>query len=60
MKPVRTTGAEVRSGAQTKVRLQGSIGLDAQFADLLETVWACERQWTIDDHVDAAIKYGRQ
>lgn len=59
MKPVRTTGAEVRSGAQVEVRLQGSIGLDAQFAALLETIWACERQWTIDDHVDAAIKYGR-
>jgi hypothetical protein len=60
MKPVRTTGTEVRSGARKEDRFQGCIGLDAQFADLLETIWACERQWTIDDHIDAAIKYGRQ
>jgi len=59
MKPVRTTGAEVRAGAQMDDRLPGSGRLDEQFAELLETIWACERQWTIDDHIDAAIKYGR-
>jgi len=58
MKPVRTTGAEVQSGARMDDRLPG-VGLDEQFAELLETIWACERQWTIDDHIDAAIKYGR-
>jgi len=57
---VRTTGTEVRSGARKEDRFQGCIGLDAQFADLVETIWACERQWTIDDCIDAAIKYGRQ
>ena len=59
MKPVSTTGIEARSNRRTDDRLLGRTGLDAQFADLLETVWACERQWTIDDHIDAAIKYGR-
>jgi hypothetical protein len=34
------------------------IPLDAQFAELIETVWACERQWRLDDHIDAAIRYG--
>jgi hypothetical protein len=58
MKPVRTTGAEVQSGARMDDRLP-VVGLDEQFAELLETIWACERQWTIDDHIDAAIKYGR-
>ncbi len=58
MKPVRTTGAEVRSGARMDDCLPG-VGLDEQFAELLETIWACERQWTIDDRIDAAIKYGR-
>lgn len=56
MRRGRTARAEGRSGARTDDRL---LGLDAQFADLLETVWRCERQWTIDNHIDAAIKYGR-
>jgi hypothetical protein len=32
--------------------------LDAQYAELIETVWARERLWTRDDRIDAAIKYG--
>ena len=35
-------------------------GLDRQFAELIEMVWACERQWAIDDRINAAIKYGRR
>jgi hypothetical protein len=58
MKPVRTTGAEVQSGECMDDRLP-SLRLDQQFAELVETIWACERQWTLDDHIDAAIKYGR-
>lgn len=58
MKPTRTTGAEVASGVWTDDRLPSQVGLDVQLVELFETVWACERQWTIDDHVDAAIKYG--
>jgi len=34
-------------------------GLDAQIAELIEAVWACEEVWKRDDRVDAAIKYGR-
>jgi hypothetical protein len=60
MKPVRTTGTEARSEARTDDRLLDPGRLDAQFGELIETIWACERQWTIDDHIDAAIKYGRQ
>lgn len=59
MKPVRTTGTEARPGARTDDRLLGLRALDEQFAELLETIWACERQWAIDDQIDAAIKYGR-
>jgi hypothetical protein len=33
--------------------------LDAQLAELMEQVWASEAQWRVDDHIDAAIKYGR-
>jgi hypothetical protein len=34
--------------------------LDAQLAELMEQVWASEAQWTVDDHIDAAIRYGRR
>lgn len=50
---------EARSGVRTDDRLLGQVGLDAQLAELLETICACERQWAIDDHIDTAIKYGR-
>ena len=59
IKPMRTTGTEARPGARTDDRLTSLGRFDAQFAELLETIWTCERQWTIDDHIDAAIKYGR-
>ncbi len=34
--------------------------LDRQYAELIELVWSCERQWTIDDRIDDAINYGRR
>jgi hypothetical protein len=37
-----------------------SPGLDAQYTGLIETVWACEAQWTLDDRLDAAIRYARR
>jgi hypothetical protein len=30
-----------------------------QLESLFEVVWSCERQWGIDDRINAAIKYGR-
>ena len=30
----------------------------AQYAALLETVWACERAWRLEDRIDAAVRYG--
>jgi hypothetical protein len=32
--------------------------LDGQYAELIETVWTCERLWTRDDRINAAIRYG--
>jgi hypothetical protein len=32
--------------------------LDAQFADLMETVWACERAASCEDRIDAVVRYG--
>jgi hypothetical protein len=37
-----------------------SPGLDAQYTELIETVWACEAQWTLDDRLDATIRYARR
>ena len=59
MKPLRTTGGEDRSGAQTNDHFPGLASLDAQFSELIEVIWASERQWTIDDRIDAAIRYAR-
>jgi hypothetical protein len=33
--------------------------LDAQYADLMETVWACERAASCEDRIDAVVRYGQ-
>lgn len=58
MEQLRTTGGEARENITTNDPA-ASVGLDAQFAELIETVWACERDWALDDRVAAALKYGR-
>ena len=35
-------------------------GLDAQLAELIETVWACERLWDLALSIDTAFRYGRK
>jgi hypothetical protein len=30
----------------------------AQYAELLEAVWACERAWRTEDRIDLAVRYG--
>ncbi len=37
-----------------------SPGLDAQYAELIETVWACEVQWALNDRIDASVRYARR
>lgn len=34
--------------------------LDAQHTELIETVWACERVWRLEDRMNAAIKFTRR
>jgi hypothetical protein len=54
-----------RTGEATREQNSGSSapaaapGLDLQYAELMETVWACERTWTQNDRIDSAIRYGR-
>ena len=60
MEQRKTAGGEVaQQTTQMVTAFADKPGLDAQFAQLIETVWECERIWTLDDHVDAAIRYGR-
>ena len=59
MKQRRTVGGEAQQTTQIATAFAGAAGLDAQFAQLIETVWECERTWTLDDYLDAAIRYGR-
>ncbi|HXL78712.1 MAG TPA: hypothetical protein VN985_08715 [Candidatus Eisenbacteria bacterium] len=34
--------------------------LDGQLAELIETVWAAESMWSLEDRIEAAIRYGRK
>jgi len=34
--------------------------LDAQLAELIETVWAAESMWRLEDRIEAAIRHGRK
>jgi hypothetical protein len=33
--------------------------LDAQYAELIELVWHCERVWKLEDRIEAVIRQGR-
>ena len=59
MKQLKAAGGEAQQKTQMATASADAGGLDAQFGELIETVWECERIWTLDDHVDAAIRYGR-
>jgi hypothetical protein len=58
MKKRNTAGGEAQKTVQTGSNVAKAAGLDAQYAELIETVWACERTWNRDGRIDAAIKYG--
>jgi len=60
MNTTSPSGVEATAETRTSDRLaQAATGLDEQYAELIQLVWSCEREWAIDDRIDAAIKYGR-
>ena len=59
MKQLKAVGGEAQQTTQMATAFADAAGLDAQFAELIETVFECERIWTLDDYLDAAIRYGR-
>ena len=44
---------------QRATAASNATGLDAQFAELIETVWACERRWALEDRIDGAVRCRR-
>ena len=34
--------------------------VDQHFAELIEVVWSCERQWALENRIEAAIRVERQ
>ena len=47
----RSTKAGVREESATADRL------DAQYSELLEVVFACERGWRLDDRITLAVRH---
>ena len=43
-----------------KRRIDPPKPLDAELAELIETVWAAESMWRLEDRIEAAIRYGRK
>ena len=44
------------TGMRLNDRVRGAGHLDLQFAELIEVVWACERRWTLENRIEAAIR----
>jgi hypothetical protein len=53
-----TTGEETHEQSLSQASM-APPGLDMQYAELIETVWACERTWNHNDRINAALRYGR-
>lgn len=56
MKLAHTRRTESRSGRRTDPRVAGAGHHDQQLAELIEFVWSCERQWRLEDRIEAAIR----
>jgi hypothetical protein len=59
MRQARSARIRSRHGSRTD-RLAEAGRLDQQFAELVEVVWACERRWTLENRIEAAISCGRE
>ena len=49
-------GSHVDRTTRLKARDTAAVGLDAQFAELMEVVFACERSWRLDDRIALAVR----
>jgi hypothetical protein len=58
MRQARSAGIRNRQGSRRTDRLMKAGQLDQEFAELIEVVWSCERRWTLENRIDAAIRYG--
>jgi len=53
-------GGEEGQRMQAGWSADGAPMLDAQYAELIELVWRCERVWKLEDRIDAVISEGRK
>ncbi len=50
------TQAGVPTRARLDDRVTGAGKLDLQFTELIEVIWSCERRWTLENRIEAAIR----
>jgi hypothetical protein len=55
MDSVKDGGADLTPVSRCRRSPDWVPGLDLQLAELIETVWACERTWNVEQRLDAAI-----
>ena len=58
MSQLECTGGDGKEKSQAGWSADVAPMLDAQYTELIEVVWACERTWTLEDRIDAAIRLG--
>jgi hypothetical protein len=54
----KTASEAYRKGAERQATSAHVFGLDSQFAELMEIVFACEHNWRNEARIDAVIRYG--
>ncbi len=59
MTKARSEGTRTRQASRWADRLPMAGQPDQLFAELIEVVWSCERRWTLENRIDAAIRYGQ-
>lgn len=58
MESPNETGETQAKASPTDRSVSVATRLDAQFGELIETVWKCERQWVTDGQMNNGRQYG--
>jgi hypothetical protein len=60
MRRLKTQGGDIEHQTSTLVCSAVKVlMLDEQYADLMESIWHCERAWRLEDRINAVIKKDR-
>jgi hypothetical protein len=60
VKSANTARGDSRSVRRSDEWVAAAGHLDEQLASLIETIWSCERQWTLESRIEAAIRLDRR